>query len=136
MSNTSFGIPRNIWQSYPNGTNVYEQMKQEFDKPYYNTSRNAFIDEKIQPGPYKEILPCEEICYEVVQACPAAMQFRCPQPHMPSFNASYAQRPTEGDAFTCNYPGEARTKTSMASLVVPGMFMAGMVPLMMCLLLL
>ena len=47
-------------------------------KVYYNTSRNPMIDSVIKPGPYKEMLPCEDICYDLVRSCPAALQFACP----------------------------------------------------------
>ena len=135
MSNSSFGIIRNIGQPFPNGTRASDEMKQEFgQKPYFNASRNVFIDTTVQPGPYMEILPCEDLCYEVVQACPAAMGFQCPQPHMPSFNASYGRRIQDSTDVTCNYPGEARTKVSAASTIFPGLAI-GMVPLILCLVL-
>ncbi|KAF7551551.1 hypothetical protein G7046_g7701 [Stylonectria norvegica] len=131
MSNTSVGITRNMGQVFPNGTSISDALKAELghDKPYFNASRNSFIDTTVQPGPYKEILPCEDICYEVVQACPAAMGFVCPQPRMPSFNASYGRRNGDNNAVTCNYPGEARTKISAAVSIVPGTILLGMLPL-------
>lgn len=36
------------------------------------------IDQKIKPGPWKEVLPCEDLCYQLVQSCPAALGFACP----------------------------------------------------------
>ena len=36
------------------------------------------IDTVIQPGPYKELLPCKDMCYNLTQSCPAALQFACP----------------------------------------------------------
>lgn len=36
------------------------------------------IDADIQPGPYKELLPCKDICYNLIRSCPAALQFACP----------------------------------------------------------
>ncbi|CAM1508481.1 Fc.00g053290.m01.CDS01 [Cosmosporella sp. VM-42] len=135
MSNGSYGMIRNIGQAFPNGTKASDEMKQEFGrKPAFNASRNVFIDTTIQPGPYREILPCEDLCYEVVQACPAAMGFGCPQPYMTSFNLSYGQRIPDSTAVTCNYPGEARTKVSSASSVLPGLSL-GMVSLIMFLVL-
>lgn len=37
------------------------------------------IDQIIKPGPYKELLPCQELCFDLVQACPTALQFNCPK---------------------------------------------------------
>ena len=36
------------------------------------------IDADIRPGPYTEILPCDEYCNELVRACPASFGFACP----------------------------------------------------------
>ena len=36
------------------------------------------IDAIIKPGPYKEVLPCEDLCYELVRSCPSFMSFACP----------------------------------------------------------
>ena len=36
------------------------------------------IDQIIKPGPWKEVLPCEDLCYQLVQSCPAALDFACP----------------------------------------------------------
>lgn len=36
------------------------------------------IDQIIKPGPWKEVLPCEDLCYQLVQSCPAALAFACP----------------------------------------------------------
>ncbi|KAI9689449.1 MAG: stretch-activated cation channel mid1 [Bathelium mastoideum] len=36
------------------------------------------IDHGIQPGPYNELLPCADYCYELVRACPASLGFACP----------------------------------------------------------
>ena len=36
------------------------------------------IDNDIKPGPYKEVLPCKDLCYELVRSCPAALGFACP----------------------------------------------------------
>ena len=47
-------------------------------KTYFNSSRNPMIDSYIKPGPYKEVLPCEDICYELVRSCPSFMGFACP----------------------------------------------------------
>ncbi|CAK7267005.1 hypothetical protein SEPCBS119000_002319 [Sporothrix epigloea] len=75
----------------------------------FNSSRNPFIDDTIAPGPYKEVLPCEDLCYNLVQSCPAAIGFSCPRPGKWGFNTSYGTR-TSADLngfVTCNYPGAA-----------------------------
>jgi calcium channel MID1 len=87
--------------------------------PAFNSSRNSFIDEVIAPGPYKEILPCADLCYGVVQGCPAALGFGCPLAKQRGFNLSYGLRDPDGDAVTCNYPGEPRTIISAAGAVMP-----------------
>lgn len=129
LSESVYGVIRNAGQAFPNGTSLPDdQRKTLSQKPYFNSSRNKFIDEEIQPGPYKEVLPCEDVCYEVVQSCPASIGFRCPQPFMTMFNYSYGQRNLETDAVTCNYPGESRTKFSSAALLLPTRVALGLVP--------
>jgi calcium channel MID1 len=70
-------------------------------------SRNPNIDTYVSPGRYNEILPCEDLCYDIVKSCPSSMGFNCPRRGMPQFNMSYGVRPTpkDGDEITCNYPG-------------------------------
>ncbi|KAK4506174.1 hypothetical protein PRZ48_004139 [Zasmidium cellare] len=68
-----------------------------------NQSRNAEIDATIKPGPYKEVLPCEDLCYSLMQSCPASMQFACPYPGR-GLEASYGQRSESGQV-TCSYLG-------------------------------
>ena len=76
----------------------------------FNQSRYSIIDEVIQPGPYKELLPCKQLCYGLVQSCPASLQFSCPlQNH--NLNRSYGEmlpdsnNPNNPDAPKCNMPG-------------------------------
>ncbi|KAM3081041.1 stretch-activated cation channel mid1 [Clarireedia jacksonii] len=79
-----------------------------------NGSRNPNIDTFVQPGPYKEILPCDDLCYAIVRACPAAMSFGCPTPGDVGFNQSYGIRKTASETgqVTCNYPGAAHDRSS------------------------
>lgn len=58
---------------------------------YFNHSRIDWIDEVIQPGPYRELLPCLDICWAVVRACPASFGFSCPQ-EGPSLEWAYASQ--------------------------------------------
>lgn len=70
----------------------------------FSSSRNPMIDTKIRPGPYKELLPCKDICYNLVRSCPAALQFACPlEGH--GLNYSYGNpNPHPGSEITCNSP--------------------------------
>lgn len=129
-SPSAFAIKRNVGQPFPNGTMLPDsEIESLSSKVYHNVSRNRFIDEEIAPGPYKEILPCEEICYEVVQKCPAAIGFKCPRPKMTAFNVSYGRRDDE-DSLACNYPGVPRTKVSAAVAPLPARFLLGVTPLL------
>ncbi|KAI1647245.1 stretch-activated Ca2+-permeable channel component-domain-containing protein [Daldinia loculata] len=99
---------RNIAAPFPNGTTVDEEiLKKHGHSKAFNSSRNPKIDEVVQPGPYKELLPCENLCYELVQSCPASMGFSCPRPSSKfSFETSYGQKARD-DSLSCNYPGSA-----------------------------
>ncbi|ODA77376.1 hypothetical protein RJ55_07004 [Drechmeria coniospora] len=126
-SNNPYGLVRNAAQAFPNGTLLPDEVRQPLELlPYSRVSRNSFIDNEIQPGPYKEVLPCDDICYEVVQNCPAKIGFGCPEPGMVAFEYSYGRRTRNGSTVACNYPGEARTPTSLAGMKPPSrMFLTG-----------
>ncbi|PHH89562.1 hypothetical protein CDD83_5772 [Cordyceps sp. RAO-2017] len=129
-SGNEFAMVRNVWQPFPNGTRLPDEEKNRLgQRPWMNASRTRFVDDEIEPGPYKEILPCEDICYEVVQSCPANLQFTCPQPGMLSFNHSYGQRDVNGSTVSCNYPGEARTRMSGAAALLPDLIRLGAISL-------
>lgn len=99
-------------QPFPNGTMLAPSLLAAANQSQFlNASRNPNIDMIVQPGPYKEILPCNDMCYNIVQSCPSAMSFKCPVPGQLGFNVSYGLRPDnspqqEGQ-ITCNYPGAA-----------------------------
>ena len=62
------------------------------------------IDDVIRPGPYKELLPCKDICYNLTRSCPAALQFACPLEGY-GLNLSYGNpTPHPGGTITCNPP--------------------------------
>lgn len=72
-----------------------------------NSSRNNYtISQLIQPGPYAEVLPCEDLCYDLVRNCPAALGFGCPYPGR-GLEYSYGKKESEsiGGGPTCNEPG-------------------------------
>ncbi|KAI9672138.1 MAG: stretch-activated cation channel mid1 [Alyxoria varia] len=72
-----------------------------------NSSRmNDTIAGEIQPGPYMEVLPCEDLCYDLVRMCPAKLGFQCPRPGSLGMRASYGQRGyADGGAYMCSAPG-------------------------------
>ncbi|KAL8946267.1 MAG: hypothetical protein Q9222_007312, partial [Ikaeria aurantiellina] len=104
--------PRNLnAQKFINDTNV--PTKEDGDilshdnrtSPQFNSSRNpSVIDDQIMPGPYQEMLPCKDLCYHLVQSCPAALGFACPLEGR-GLNYSYGHyRRTDTDWY-CNWPG-------------------------------
>ncbi|KAK8924550.1 hypothetical protein H634G_06907 [Metarhizium anisopliae BRIP 53293] len=121
-----FSVIRNVGQPFPNGTMLPTDVQTNLALvPSQNASRNAFIDTDIQPGPYREIMPCEDICYQVVQSCPSKIGFKCPQEGMYAFNVSYGKRDNDNSTVSCNYPGEARTPVNGAAAFIPNlMFLA------------
>ena len=96
---------RNMVQPFPNSSILadYKAYKEANDSSVAarKSSRNLTIDRIIQPGPYNEILPCDDLCYHIVQSCPAVMGFMCPTPSQKFFNQSYAVTSER----KCNFPG-------------------------------
>ncbi|KAF9732267.1 hypothetical protein PMIN03_008850 [Paraphaeosphaeria minitans] len=129
-ANATYLHPRNINTPFPNGTlpsvdGLPFFPSASFDGPdsdstpaenattgydaslrtrvAYNQSRVPAIDATLAPGPYKELLPCENLCFDIVRSCPAQLGFACPNPPMRAL--SYGRRDTSGRELTCNYPG-------------------------------
>ncbi|KAI9158767.1 Calcium influx-promoting protein ehs1 [Paramyrothecium foliicola] len=122
--NNKYSVVRNVGQAFPNQTMLSDEERRKWERiPGHNASRNSFIDQEIQPGPYRETLPCEDVCYQVVQSCPAAIGFQCPQPGMTGFDVSYGKRLDNVTAMTCNYPGESRTRIGAAESTRPRMYL-------------
>ncbi len=127
-SNLPWLQPRAMIQSFANGTMLDPALVAYGNQSTATSgSRNTTIDTYIVPGPYKEILPCDELCYSIVQSCPSWMSFECPTPyHSPLyFNTSYGVKPITGwdvngrnTNITCNYPG-AVYFVSTGSLALP-----------------
>ncbi|CAK7241851.1 MAG: hypothetical protein STHCBS139747_003322 [Sporothrix thermara] len=109
--NSTWLQPRAISQPFPSTGDFLDPAitAQYPNISAYNSSRNSFIDEVIAPGPYKEVLPCEDLCYNLVQSCPSSIGFSCPQPGYIGFNTSYGIRTSadQNGYVTCNYPGSA-----------------------------
>ena len=61
------------------------------------------IDDVIKPGPYKEMLPCQDLCFDIVRSCPAQLGFACP--NSPARELSYGKRDREEQELKCNFPG-------------------------------
>ena len=112
-NNASYLQPRAMAQLFPNGDALDDVTRAQYpnaNRRSFNSSRNPRIDNDIKPGPYKEVLPCEDLCYNIVQSCPASMQFSCPRPNVAAFDETYGRRshPDAPDgALTCNYQGSA-----------------------------
>lgn len=76
----SFLMPRNVAQApLPESGVAPVTNSSLLDWLATNSSRNNdTIAGIIQPGPYRELLPCEDLCYNLVRSCPAALGFGCP----------------------------------------------------------
>ncbi|GAQ09055.1 magnesium transporter ALR1 [Aspergillus lentulus] len=114
-SNGVFLQVRNAGQQFINGSSLSPTDPRRRD-PAQNKSRNSMIDDQIRPGPYKEILPCQDICYSLVKRCPAALGFSCPQGTR--LNSAYGQRGSSSE-ITCSYPGAAYDLNAGRSLREP-----------------
>ncbi|KAF2154858.1 hypothetical protein K461DRAFT_319362 [Myriangium duriaei CBS 260.36] len=68
-----------------------------------NQSRVARIDSMVQPGPYKELLPCEDLCFDLVRMCPAALGFTCPAEGR-GLDAGYGKR-NDAPGVSCSFAG-------------------------------
>ncbi|KAL8927986.1 MAG: hypothetical protein Q9208_002061 [Pyrenodesmia sp. 3 TL-2023] len=103
-------MPRSISQNFINGTAPREGpkgslfSKENITSKHYGSSRNPMIDDHIKPGPYKEMLPCKDLCYHLMQNCPAALQFACPAEGR-GLNYSYGHHSNKGEEWMCNWPG-------------------------------
>ncbi|KAI9791934.1 MAG: stretch-activated cation channel mid1, partial [Peltula sp. TS41687] len=70
------------------GVAVEDQTAKEEEKKKKTTwlrerrpgqSRNEMVDRVIRPETYTEVLPCAELCWDLVRACPAELGFECPR---------------------------------------------------------
>lgn len=87
----------------------------DLDRTYHNSSRNARIDEVLRPGPYKEVLPCKELCHHLLQSCPAALGFACPSQEFMlkrSYGTLDQGRLRSEEEWTCNYLGMSDPRMS------------------------
>jgi calcium channel MID1 len=99
-------MPRNLQQGLINGTSldlgaVGLPANSTTDQPWMDTSRFGPVDDVIKPGPYRELLPCIDVCYELVKSCPASLGFGCPMQE-DMIPRSYG---TDDGQLTCNRVG-------------------------------
>jgi calcium channel MID1 len=73
------------------------------DRLGYNSTRNPGIDVVVVQAPYKEMLPCLDLCIDIVRSCPANLGFACP--NSPAKELSYGQRDPNDVELRCNFPG-------------------------------
>ncbi|KAK1780470.1 stretch-activated Ca2+-permeable channel component-domain-containing protein [Copromyces sp. CBS 386.78] len=115
-NNASYLHPRAMNQPFPNGETLDNATVSLYAEKYgdgkvlskaFMESRSSRIDEFIKPGPYKEVLPCDYLCYRLVQSCPSSMGFGCPLPGQKGFNSSYyIKNETNGEVWRCWFFGE------------------------------
>jgi calcium channel MID1 len=106
--------PRNVGQPFINGSSISSDLSLSTGQDQTllaavatNSSRNPLIDTSIQPGPYKEVLPCEDLCYGLVQSCPASLGFACPIAGK-GLEESYGKRVNGSEGIiSCSYLGAA-----------------------------
>jgi len=101
-----YTMPRNVGRDFINGTKVNLAAVKLNDtvlkQPWTNSSRFGPVDEVIKPGPYREMLPCINLCYELVKSCPASMGFACPTQQFLR-DRSYGEEDMKGSK--CNWVG-------------------------------
>lgn len=74
------------------------------------SARNPWIDQEIKPGPWKEMLPCKDLCYNLVRSCPASLGFSCPRDRWLNWN--YGEESTR---LACNDPTKVGIESDAAS---------------------
>jgi len=84
----------------PRCADVTDPAPYLFERPV-NTSRQPLIDQVVQPGAYKEFMPCSDLCWGIEQNCPSTLQFQCPIPGSLAMQQSYVEDKT---GKTCNAP--------------------------------
>lgn len=113
-SNKAWLHARNINSPLPDGRNLTDDelrglTEEQRQMSAFTGSRNDFINEEIQPGPYKERLPCDNLCYDLTQSCHPNLEFACPLPtSRHGYKHSYHPNVTAPDGeFMCNFPADS-----------------------------
>ncbi|KAF9186946.1 stretch-activated cation channel mid1 [Haplosporangium sp. Z 767] len=82
-----------------------------------NTSRGAIAPSAenplMNPGVYGEVLPCIDLCFDVVQSCPNFLEFSCPVKNMAG---NYAHMNPDG--FQCNGLGVVPVPSGSTSMMM------------------
>ena len=122
QNSATYLLPRAIGRNSTN-TTLSNQTKDDPNMDLSDTiyeghtanSRTLMIDKDINPRPYKEVLPCADLCYDLVQSCPASLQFVCPlEKH--GLNFTYGLRKkNEPGRVTCSFPGAGINRNSIAN---------------------
>ncbi|KAL5121544.1 hypothetical protein ACEQ8H_000616 [Pleosporales sp. CAS-2024a] len=105
----SFLQERNINAPLPDGSLTFQgNVSAAFNETMrnrlaYNNTRNPGIDQVTPLGPYKELLPCEDLCFDIVRSCPAQLGFACP--NFPARALTYGKRDPADIELRCNFPG-------------------------------
>lgn len=103
----------------PRCADVTDDSSYLYERPV-NQSRNPQIDQVIQPGPYKEVLPCSELCFGVEQNCPSTLGFQCPLPKSFGLQNGYG----DSRVGVCNAP-ELQYLASRARRLEIGIWVVG-----------
>jgi len=128
-SNTLFyNASANVSQLHPYSPSLNAQEEDEFYKNASSQaklfggvavqSRNPLIDKVIKPGEYKEVRPCTDLCWSLVQSCSSGFGFNCPEMGSWGESVSYGLRSDDGDV-TCSYLGAVYFLSAASSLASP-----------------
>jgi calcium channel MID1 len=49
------------------------------------------------------MIPCEDLCFDIVRSCPAKLAFACP--NSPARELAYGKRDPNDMELRCNFPG-------------------------------
>ena len=107
----SFLVPRGVGSKFSNGSSpdlsAVGLNSTMLNVNRFNSSRSPFIDQTVVAQPYKEVLPCGDLCYELVKSCPASLGFACPKPEwmMQRSYGTLEMGQLASGVQTCNYPG-------------------------------
>lgn len=125
-STKPFLMPRNTAADFANGSSIADLNLYNPDnvtawtsRVASNSSRNPIIDSDVRPGPYKEILPCVDLCYDLMQSCPASLGFGCPLEGR-GLNVSYGKRSRRSDEISCSFLGAAYYSSGAGKMVGVG----------------
>jgi calcium channel MID1 len=100
---------RNVNMPLPDGSLTFggntsaEMNTTKRNRLGFNSTRNPGIDAITVQAPYKEMMPCEDLCFDIVRSCPAKLGFACP--NSPAKELTYGRRDPNDVELRCNFPG-------------------------------